>query len=98
MTYDFQAPLGEVGQVFETPFHEGRFIHQMLTDWGSELLQMNVDSLSRHYARRGAFEFYNDYVRIKNESGTSHVTFKDYRTGGATIDWTTVEPFFLQSG
>jgi len=93
MTYDFQAPLGEVGQVFETPFHEGRFIHQMLTDWGSELLQMNVDSLSRHYARRGAFEFYNDYVRIKNESGTSHVTFKDYRTGGATIDWTTVEPF-----
>lgn len=36
---------------------------------------------------------YNDYVRIKNESGTSHVTFKDYRTGGATIDWTTVEPF-----
>ncbi len=20
MTYDFQAPLGEVGQVFETPF------------------------------------------------------------------------------
>ena len=93
MTYDFQAPLGEVGQVFETPFHEGRFIHQMLTDWGSELLQMNVDSLSRHYARRGAFEFYNDYVRIKNESGTSHVTFKDYRTEGATIDWTTVEPF-----
>mgnify|MGYP003254618122 FL=1 len=32
-------------------------------------------------------------MRIKNESGTSHVTFKDYRTGGATIDWTTVEPF-----
>lgn len=93
MTYDFQAPLGEVGQVFETPFHEGRFIHQMLTDWGSELLQMNVDSLSRHYARRGAFEFYNDYVRIKNESGTSHVTFKDYRAEGATIDWTAVEPF-----
>ena len=98
MTYDFQAPLGEVGQVFETPFHEGRFIHQMLTDWGSELLQMNVDSLSRHYARRGAFEFYNDYVRIKNESGTSHVTFKDYRTEGATIDWTTVEPFCKVDG
>lgn len=55
MTYDFQAPLGEVGQVFETPFHEGRFIHQMLTDWGSELLQMNVDSLSRHYALPGCF-------------------------------------------
>lgn len=34
---------------------------------------MNVDTLSDHYARRGCFEFYNDYIRILNEDGICYV-------------------------
>lgn len=73
VTYDFQSPLGEMGQPNPTSFHQTRWLHQMLADWGEELSQMDVDTLSEHYARRGCFEFYNDYVRILNESGTSYV-------------------------
>lgn len=76
-TYDFQAPLGEMGQPNEVSFHEGRLLHQMLADWGEELSQMDVDTLSEHYARRGSFEFYNDYVRMLNESGQTWVKPKN---------------------
>lgn len=34
---------------------------------------MDVDTLSEHYARRGCFEFHNDYVRILNEGGSAYV-------------------------
>ena len=34
---------------------------------------MDVDTISEHYARRGCFEFYNDYVRMHNESGRAYV-------------------------
>lgn len=73
ITYDFQCPLGEMGQPNQEAFHQTRLFHQFLNDWGEELCQMNVDTLSEHYARRGCFEFYNDYVRILNEQGISYV-------------------------
>ncbi len=73
MTYDFQCPLGEMGQPNDIAFHQTRFLHQFLADWGEELSQMGVDTLSEHYARRGCFEFYNDYVRMHNESGRAYV-------------------------
>lgn len=72
MTYDFQCPLGEMGQP-GTSFHQTRLLHQFIADWGEELSQMDVDSISEHYARRGCFEFYNDYVRMRNEDGSSYV-------------------------
>ena len=73
MTYDFQCPLGEMGQPNDIAFHQTRFLHQFLADWGEELSQMDVDTISEHYARRGCFEFYNDYVRMHNESGRAYV-------------------------
>ncbi len=73
MSYDFQCPLGEMGQPNTNSFHELRLLHQFLADWGEELSTMDVDTLSEHYARRGCFEFYNDYVRILNEDGVCYV-------------------------
>lgn len=73
MTYDFQCPLGEMGQPNLNSFHQTRLLHQFLADWGEELALMDVDTLSEHYARRGCFEFYNDYVRILNEEGICYV-------------------------
>ncbi len=73
MSYDFQCPLGEMGQPNLNAFHQTRLLHQFLADWGEELAVMDVDTLSQHYARRGCFEFYNDYVRIINEGGRSYV-------------------------
>ncbi|MDE5739534.1 MAG: beta-galactosidase, partial [Bacteroidaceae bacterium] len=100
ITYDFQAPLGEMGQPNLTAWHESRLLHQFLADWGEELSRTEVDTLSEHYARRGSFEFYNDYVRMHNESGTSYVTLRNWDAHAqndsqqsAIIDWTTVEPF-----
>ena len=56
-TYDFQAPLGEMGQPNLTAYHSTRLLHQFLADWGEQLASMPIDSLSEHYARRGCFEF-----------------------------------------
>ena len=98
MTYDFQCPLGEMGQPLDESYHSGRLLHQMLADWGDQLSQMDVDTLSDHYSRRGAFEFYNDYVRILHEQGQSYCTFRGMKAGNATIDWTTVEPFCQADG
>lgn len=93
MTYDFQSPLGEMGQLNETAFHESRWLHQFLADWGEELSVMDVDTLSEHYARRGTFEFRNDYVRILNEQGTASVTPHNMQWQGLSISSATVQPF-----
>ena len=85
MTYDFQAPLGEMGQPNLNAFHQTRLLHQFLADWGDMLSQMDVDSISDHYARRGCFEFYNDYVRILNEGGRAYVRPVDMPFNGHTI-------------
>lgn len=93
MTYDFQCPLGEMGQPNEKSFHQTRWLHQFLADWGEELSLANVDTLSDHYSRRGCFEFYNDYVRINNEQGTSFVSLKDWKHGSLTISTSGIQPF-----
>ena len=93
MSYDFQCPLGEMGQPLPAAYHSSRLLHQMLADWGSELARMDIDTLSEHYSRRGSFEFFNDYVRILNEDGQSYCTLRNYSIAGDRIDWTTVEPF-----
>ena len=99
MTYDFQTLLGEMGQPNWTAWHESRLLHQFLADWGDKLSQMDVDSLSDHYARRGCFEFFNDYVRILNEGGTSYVTPRGWQVApNVPIDWATVEPFCQADG
>ena len=73
MSYDFQCPLGEMGQPDKVSYHQTRLLHQFLADWGEQLALMDVDTLSANYARRGCFEFYNDYVRILNEGGRAYV-------------------------
>ena len=93
MSYDFQSPLGEMGQLNETAYHESRLLHQMLQDWGEELCTTHVDTLSEHYARRGSFEFYNDYVRILNESGTSYVTPRNLNIDNVVVESAMAEPF-----
>lgn len=94
MSYDFQTLLGEMGQPNPVSWNESRLLHQFLADWGEELSQMDVDTLSDHYARRGSFEFFNDYVRILNEGGQSYVTPRNWPVAnGVTIDWATGEPF-----
>ena len=104
MSYDFQAPLGEMGQPNWTAWHESRLLHQFLADWGEELSQMDVDTLSNHYARRGAFEFHNDYVRILNENGTAYITPRNWQLStinyqlSTTLDWATAEPFCQTNG
>ena len=92
MTYDFQAPLGEMGQPNLNAFHQTRLLHQFLADWGDMLSQMDVDSISDHYARRGCFEFYNDYVRILNEGGRAYVRPVDMPFNGHTIT-ASAQPF-----
>ena len=99
MSYDFQTILGEMGQPNAVSWNESRLLHEFLKQWGAELSQMDVDSLSDHYARRGAFEFRNDYVRILNEGGKATITPRDWRIAdGVTIDWATAEPYCKADG
>ncbi len=99
MTYDFQTLLGEMGQPNSVSWNESRLLHQFLADWGHILSQMDVDTLSDHYARRGCFEFFNNYVRILNEGGTSYVTPRGWQIApNVPIDWATVEPFCQADG
>ena len=98
MTYDFQSPLGEMGQLNETAFHETRWLHQFLADWGEELALMPVDTLSEQYARRGCFVFRNTYVRILNESGVASVTPADMPWNGLSISSASLQPFAKADG
>ena len=72
MTYDFQAPLGEMGQP-NLSFHYLRLLHQMLHDWGEELAPMppeiahNGRDGLRTATRRAdgkGFVFVNNYERL----------------------------------
>lgn len=98
MTYDFQSPLGEMGQPNSEAFHQTRWFHQFLADWEEELSLMPVDSLSEHYARRGCFVFRNDYVRLLNENGSASVCPDGMKWEGMTISSTTVQPFAKADG
>lgn len=98
INYDFQAPLGEMGQPNLTAWHESRWLHQFLADWGEELALMPVDSLSPQYARRGCFIFRNDYVRILHPEGSASVTFDGLEWQGMKLSSTTVQPFAKADG
>ncbi|MCM1313638.1 MAG: beta-galactosidase [Bacteroides sp.] len=98
ISYDFQAPLGEMGQPNETAFHKSRLLHQFLADWGEELSMYDIDSLSEHYARRGCFEIRNDYVRMLNENGSSSITPKGMIWEGMTFTSESVQPFAKADG
>lgn len=87
-SYDFQSPLGEIGQVNES-FHMTRIFHQFLADWGSELAEYDTEILSKHLAKRGPFMFYNDYVRIINPDGMTY--WKMYGVDG--VDSVSAMPF-----
>lgn len=93
INYDFQAPLGEMGQPHLTAWHESRWLHQFLADWGEELATLPVDSLSPQYARRGCFEFRCDYVRILHPEGSASVTFHNMSYQGHQLCSTTLQPF-----
>lgn len=73
MSYDFQSPLGEVGQV-NTSYHLTRLLHQFLADWGEELSLQPARIISDTLAVRGRFRFVNTYVRMKNEEGKTYFT------------------------
>lgn len=95
MSYDFQCPLAEVGQVNES-FHYLRIFHQFLADWGDELADTRTEisnkNLSFRISERDAskrFEFYNDYVRILNSEGRTY--WRMYGVGG--VDSVTAMPF-----
>jgi hypothetical protein len=74
-----------MGQPNLNAFQQTRLLHTRLADWGETLSLMDVDSLSDHYARRGCFEFYNDYVRILNEDGRAYVRPVDMPFNGHSI-------------
>lgn len=98
MTYDFQTILGEMGQPNSVSWNETRWAHQFLADWGDELSQMPVDTMSEHYARRGCFVFRNDYVRILNEEGQASITPQNMVWEGLTITSEDVQPFAKADG
>ncbi len=72
MTYDFQAPLGEMGQPNQS-YHYLRLLHQMLRDWGGELapLRPEIADAGRDGLRTATrsdggkgFVFVNNYERL----------------------------------
>lgn len=97
-SYDFQCPLGEMGQPHWTVWNQTRWLHQFLNDWGEELAPMAVDTLSKNYARRGQFDFRNTYVRILNEKGVASVTPHGMKWNGLTISSESIQPFAKADG
>ena len=69
MTYDFQAPLGEMGRP-NASYGYLRLFHQFLHDWGEELAPMKPEfgtGALRTATRRdstGGFVFVNNYERL----------------------------------
>ena len=98
MSYDFQTILGEMGRPNPISWDETRWVHQFLADWGEELSSMKVDTMSANYARRGQFEFRNDYVRIVNEQGTASITPIGMQWEGLTITSTSLQPLAKADG
>lgn len=95
MSYDFQCPLAEVGQVNES-FHYLRIFHQFLADWGEELADTRTEIRNSHLSYRVSdenkahrFEFYNDYVRMIRPEGRTY--WRMYGVDG--IDSVTAMPF-----
>ncbi len=88
-TYDFQAPLGEFGQI-NPHYHLLRRFHLFLQDFGSDLAQMppyfpenaptdfNDDSMLRWSVRsngESGYIFVNNYHRLKTLSDKNNIQF-----------------------
>lgn len=89
MSYDFQSPLGEMGQV-NPSYHYTRCLHQMLADWGESLSDMDViypttnnengreDTALRWTVRtdgNAGFVFINNYQRMVDLTDKHNVQF-----------------------
>jgi len=80
-TYDFQAPLGEMG-IPNLWYHHLRLINQFLHDWGAELSEMKFrlgDSEVRSAIRengKSGFVFVNNYERMR-PLGSNKLNFED---------------------
>jgi hypothetical protein len=89
-SYDFQAPLGEFGQI-NPQYHLLRRLHLFLHDFGGDLTRMNAyypepitidagkDSLLRWAVRsdgQSGFVFVNNYQRLKTLSAKTGVQFR----------------------
>ncbi|MHB9056315.1 MAG: beta-galactosidase [Paludibacteraceae bacterium] len=98
-SYDFQAPLGEFGQI-NGQYHLLRKLHIFLKDFGSELAMMTPqfpgkaemdpkrDSLLRWSVRSNGYSgyiFVNNYQRLKPLSLKSNIQFS-VKTSGETLN------------
>ncbi len=75
MTYDFQAPLGEMGQP-NVSYHYLRLLHQLLRDWGGEMAPMKPEftrgplrTATRSDGAGRGFVFVNNYERLASLGG-----------------------------
>ncbi len=87
-TYDFQAPLGEVGQVGASYPWLRRF-HYFLSQFGSELSRMDAQIDTTWYSVRSngenGFLFINNYVRMGNNEPRKNARFKMMTVTGKQI-------------
>ena len=92
MTYDFQCPLGEMGQMNEKSFHKGRILHELLQTWGEQLSGWDVifpsESKLRWSVRTDGekgFIFVNNYERMKELEEIKDVEFVLTTTKGKEV-------------
>lgn len=98
-SYDFQAPLGEMGQT-NVSYHNTRVFHQMLQDWGGLMRDMDPvfpatncengrkDEHLRWSVRtdgRKGFLFVNNYLRMMPLTSKSDVQFEFVTVDGAIL-------------
>ncbi|HEX2854550.1 MAG TPA: beta-galactosidase [Opitutaceae bacterium] len=110
-SYDFQAPLGEFGQI-RLHYHTQRRLHLFLRDFGDRLAGMSTvlpevrpagkdDSTTLRWAARSngtsGFVFVNNYERLKTLPGKTGVQFSLKRADGSTRTFPS-EPVTVPSG
>ena len=111
MTYDFQAPIGEMGQINDS-YYELRRFHSFLNKWGGELSDYDAvfpatntesgrkDSILRYTVRTDGvkgFVFVNNYQRLANLTDKENIRFKFNRTDGTTLIFPS-EPITIADG
>jgi hypothetical protein len=77
-TYDFQAPLGEFGQVRE-PYYLLKRTHLFLADWGAELAPMTTTFSERKVTKQDDLETLRWAARSDGKSG--FVFVNNYQRG-----------------
>lgn len=91
-TYDFQAPLGEMGQTGDS-YHPLRLFHTFLSEWGAVLNGMDpqfpADRRPLRWAVRSdgqsGFVFVSNYLRLSEDKCIDDVRFCLRRTDGTTL-------------